>query len=156
MSETTIVALVILGGVFVVMSITIYMHGPEAAIKMWGVMGALTGVAFGGITSFYFTNKSSQQEISQVRAEKAAVELKLSNAATYAVDVNKIVSPWVSALKGEQTSASFPINTKLVRSIPEGERAVLADRFERATMKLQEINKLQAKIKESESDAVEK
>ncbi|MDP3013737.1 MAG: hypothetical protein Q8M92_05800, partial [Candidatus Subteraquimicrobiales bacterium] len=81
MSEATIVALAILVGVFVIMIITILKSGIEAAIKMWGVMGALTGVAFGAITSFYFTNTINQQEIRQEKAKTASVELALSNAA---------------------------------------------------------------------------
>ena len=46
MNDATIVAVIILVGVFILIGITIVSAGVEAAIKLWGIMGALTGVAF--------------------------------------------------------------------------------------------------------------
>lgn len=78
MSEATIVALVIMIGVFLTMIVTIIKSGPEAAIKMWGVMGALTGVAFGAITSFYFTTEANQNEIAALKLAKGELEYQLA------------------------------------------------------------------------------
>jgi uncharacterized membrane protein required for colicin V production len=91
MSDATIVAVVILVGVFVLMSFAIIKHGIDGAVRLWGIMGALTGVAFGSITSYYFTNKYNQQEIRQVKAEKNAIELALNNAINKAIAANKII-----------------------------------------------------------------
>jgi hypothetical protein len=70
MSDATIVAIVILTGVFILMAITIWKSGIDAAVQLWGVMGALTGVAFGAITSFYFTNKINQNEIKKINSRE--------------------------------------------------------------------------------------
>jgi hypothetical protein len=56
--------------VFLLMAIAIMKNGIAAAIQLWGVMGALTGVAFGGITTYYFTNQANQGAIAQARIEK--------------------------------------------------------------------------------------
>lgn len=140
MDNTTIVATVILVGVFVLMAITIMKAGIEAAVKLWSVMGALTGVAFGGITSYYFTNKSNQQEIQQAQLQKEAAILALNNASLKAAEANKLVGLLASALKGEKTPSSFPISTKLLSSIPEPERIELTDKVEQASTQLKDIH----------------
>jgi len=74
MSQQTIIALAIFGLVFLLMAITLIKYGTAAAVQLWSVMGALTGVAFGGITTYYFTNQANQGQITQARleAEKSA------------------------------------------------------------------------------------
>ena len=147
MSDATIVAIVMLAGVFVVMSITIMKVGVEGAVKLWSVMGALTGVAFGSITSYYFTNKANQQEIRQVKAEKMAVELALNNAAFKAMEVNKVMSPIAAAFKGEKTSpASFPISSQTIWSIPKSERTEFENKMDIAIMQLNDIKELRKKV----------
>lgn len=90
MSDTTIIAAIILGGVFLIMLVTIIKSGVEGAIKMWNLMGALTGVAFGAITSFYFTNQVNQQEIAglqtaYIEASDTALKAQQSIASIEAV-----------------------------------------------------------------------
>lgn len=80
MSDATVVAIVILFVVLVIMIAAIMKAGVEGAIRIWSVMGALTGVAFGSITSFYFTNQVNQKQIAQLQAENETVTLALSNA----------------------------------------------------------------------------
>ena len=63
MDSPTVIALTILGGVFLTMFAAILKSGVEGAIKMWGVMGAVTGVAIGAITSYYFADQAFQTEI---------------------------------------------------------------------------------------------
>lgn len=99
MNDATIVALIILVGVFILIGITIVSAGVEAAIKLWGIMGALTGVAFGAITSYYFTNKSNQHEIRQAQDQKQAAVLALNKAASKAGEINGFVTSLTSALK---------------------------------------------------------
>lgn len=60
MNDSTLVAITILFGVFLLMGLTIWRSGVQDAIKVWNVMGALTGVAFGAITAFYFISSSNQ------------------------------------------------------------------------------------------------
>lgn len=141
MDNATIVAVVILVGVFVLMGITIFAAGIEAAVKLWSVMGALTGVAFGAITSYYFTNKSNQHEIQQAQLQKEAAVLALNNASLKAAEANKFVGTLALALKGEKTSAIFP-STKYLFSIPERERVELAGRAEQASTQLKDIHAL--------------
>ena len=72
MDNTTIIAIVMLVCVFITLIITIIKGGVEAGIRLWGVMGALTGVGFGAIVSYYFTDKSNQQEIQKALLQKQA------------------------------------------------------------------------------------
>lgn len=88
MSDATIVALVIMIGVFLTMIVTIIKSGPEAAIKMWGVMGALTGVAFGAITSFYFTTAANQNQIAALKLAKGELEYQLAEVDVRAGDID--------------------------------------------------------------------
>lgn len=152
MSDTTIVAVVILGGVFLVMSITIFKAGVDGAVKIWSVMGALTGVAFGSITSFYFTNESNQQEIRQAKLEKNAMEFALANVATKAAEANKFVTSFAEELKSEKSTSS-PLSSKNISFIPEDERARLAAKAEHALIQLNDIRELQAQVVKSEVKA---
>ena len=77
MSDPTLIAIIILGGVFAIMIVTIIKDGSEAAIKMWTVMGALTGVAFGAIISFYFTNEIRRIEVAQLKRQHFFYERQL-------------------------------------------------------------------------------
>lgn len=147
MDNPTIVAVVILSGVFVLLAITILKAGVDAAIKLWGVMGALTGVAFGAITSFYFTNKLNQQEIQQANLQKESAVLALNNAALKAAEANKFVTPFAMVLKGNlKPYNSSPISAEWLAAIPEQERADLANKVEKASAELKDIHVLKEKI----------
>jgi hypothetical protein len=160
MSDTTIVAIVILGGVFLVMSMAIFKAGVEGAVKVWSVMGALTGVAFGSITSFYFTNESNQQEIRQAKLEKNTMVLALADVANKADEANKFFTSFAAELKNEKKSISAPEKSisapgrdKIISSISEDERTQLIARIEHASKQLNEISKLQAQAVQSEAGA---
>lgn len=153
MSDTTIVAVVILGGVFLVMSMAIFKAGVEGAVKIWSVMGALTGVAFGSITSFYFTNESNQQEIRQAKLEKNTMVLALADVANKADEANKFFASFAAELKNEKKSISAPGRDKIISSISEDERTQLIARIEHASKQLNEISKLQAQVVQSEAGA---
>ena len=129
------------------MCVAILKSGLDAAIRLWSVMGALTGVAFGGITSFYFTNQSHQQQISQIKAENQILSSSLAKAAYNAKETSKIVSPiesaFESALKGEtMNSEYFPASIKLLSSMPANEKKEFKTRLEKASMRLKYIETL--------------
>src|SRR5436305_8209409 len=119
MSEATIVALVILIGVFVLMAITIWKAGTDAAIKLWGVMGALTGVAFGAITSYYFTSKISENTVAEVRTENKRLQTALTTVTTSASKAHTLVSPVYAALQGDNKAAAaiFPPGVECVSAM---------------------------------------
>lgn len=147
MSDATIVAIVILGGVFVVMSITIWRAGVEEAVKLWSVMGALTGVAFGGITSYYFTNKANHQEIRRITAEKAAIELALNSAAYKAMEANRYANLIAAVFRGDQVSTTiYPVSSKIFMTIPESEKTKILYQMDGLTKQLKDIRELQSKI----------
>lgn len=145
MDNATIVAVVILIGVFVLMAITIFKAGIEAAVKLWGVMGALTGVAFGAITSYYFTNKSNQHEIQQVQLQKDAAVLALNNASLKAAEANRFIGNLALALKGDKAPGNLA-TTKYLFSIPEHERIELAGKAEQASAQLKDIHALKRAV----------
>ena len=136
MNDATIIAIVILGGVFILMLVTVVKHGVEAAAKLWSVMGALTGVAFGAITSFYFTNKANQFEIRQALLQKKAAIEALDTASKRAVEANTIVMPIAAALKGEPEGSPSFLSTKAVSSIPPHERAELTKQVDQVSTHL--------------------
>ena len=70
MDNTTLVAIIILVGIFGLMAIVLLKWGVDAALKIWGVLG----VVLGAIVSFYFTDRVKETEVAQV-SEKAADEL---------------------------------------------------------------------------------
>lgn len=76
MTNQTIIALAIFSMVFLLMLTTLLKHGVDAAVKMWGVMGALTGVAFGAITTYFFTNATHQAELKESVARIETAEAK--------------------------------------------------------------------------------
>lgn len=146
MDNTTIVATVILVGVFVLMALAIVKSGIDAAVRLWGVMGALTGVAFGGITSYYFTNQSNQNEIQQAQLQSRAAAVALDNASQKAAEANKLVESLAAALKGEKTSSSSPIGARLLARLPESDKAELASKIEQASTQLKDIHALKNMI----------
>ena len=144
LDNATIVAVVILVGVFLLMAVTIIKSGIDAAIKLWGIMGALTGVTFGAITSYYFTDKSNQQEIQQANSQKIKAELALDNAALKASEANKLLIPVANALQKESEPSAFSSvrGKELFPSITTQEQAVLVAEIEKASANLREINAL--------------
>ena len=58
-NETTLIALVILGGIFMLMSVAIFKGGIDGAIRIWSVLGVLCGA----IVSFYFSGKLNDAEV---------------------------------------------------------------------------------------------
>jgi len=145
MSDATIVALVILAGVFILMSVTVLKAGAEAAIKMWGVMGALTGVAFGAITSYYFTNKAHEGTIAQMQGKQQQLAMALETATRNASTAQTLVEPFYAALRGErETAATLPAGLRCVAAIPEGERQKLELRFARTAGLLENITAVEA------------
>ena len=78
MDNPTIVAVVILAGVFILMAVAILKEGVAGANRLWNIMGALTGVAFGSIVSFYFTEKSNRHEIQRATEATRTAEMTLT------------------------------------------------------------------------------
>lgn len=89
MADATFIAAIILCGVFIILIVAILKSGIEGAIKMWNVMGALTGVAFGAITSFYFTNQINQSEISSLKSTTLEVVSAFNAVSKKAEDANR-------------------------------------------------------------------
>lgn len=117
MTDATIVAIVILAGVFLVLIVTIAREGVEAAIKIWNIMGALTGVAFGAITSFYFTKAVTEQKIAQLEEKNKAAEVAFSSALQKTETANEHLRTVASTLeegkqlpKEERERILFSIN----------------------------------------------
>jgi hypothetical protein len=143
MSETTVVALVILVGVFVLMSITVLKAGVDAAIKMWGVMGAITGVAFGAITTYYFSDQVRKREIASIERTVTQLQTALASTTKKATDAENLVTPFYAAFRGDKASGTaFPVSFNLTESIPSGERKVLTERLQQATKLLGEIQEV--------------
>ena len=146
MSEPTIIAVLILAGVFILMAVTILKSGVEAAIKMWGVMGALTGVAFGAITSYYFTDKAYQQKFVQLKSENQEVRLVLANAKAQAAEAGKVLAQFTNTLGGEKdVSKGVPSWANYTKSLPEKERIDLINKFTAATKNLENIEAVNIK-----------
>lgn len=145
MTESTIIALVILVLVFFTMTITILKAGVEAAIRIWSVMGALTGVAFGAITTFYFTDQVRKQEVAALTTRATSLETALTQANVKATDAKTLVSQFYSALAGRTpASFEFPVIAKAAATIPAAERNELAERLQHTTELLEQIQELQA------------
>lgn len=139
MSDTTIVAVVILGGVFLVMLAAIFKSGIDGALKLWNVMGALTGVAFGGITSFYF----QQQQISQLKTDNQILSSSLEKAAFNASEATRMVSSIQTALKGEVNTDETSL--RLSDFIPKNEKEELTKRLTQTSTRLSYIADLPKK-----------
>jgi hypothetical protein len=80
MIDTTLVALVVLGGIFALMAIAIHKAGIDGATKVW----SLLGVAFGAIVSFYFTDGARQKTVHEITAQTQAEVAKANDKAAAA------------------------------------------------------------------------
>jgi hypothetical protein len=129
MSETTIVALSVTSGVFLLMFVTLVKYNVDAAIKMWGLLGVLLAA----ITSHYFTNQANKTQIAGLQDSNKAVKLALSKAVEKARYANNIITNFTKGTDG--------INW--VVKIPNNERDKLIKKFSNASIKLQEIGKLE-------------
>ncbi|MNZ86416.1 hypothetical protein D3C78_1052350 [compost metagenome] len=121
---------------------TIIKGGHEAAIKMWGVMGALTGVAFGSITSFYFTKDKFEEKISSISHENSQLASALNKAVENAEKVNDNIFGFKSVLEGKQDKDAmykFPFAAKLAETLPADDKTLLIDRLEMDSKKLKQI-----------------
>lgn len=143
MSDATLVALTILGGVFLLMSITIAKDGVDAAIRMWGVMGALTGVAFGAITSYYFTKDAANEQLNALNSEKKRIEALLASVSREAKEARELVVPVYAGLKGDQsTPYGYPGQINYAKGLSSDEQRTLIEAFTEATSKLDNIDAL--------------
>ena len=120
MSESTIVALAILILVFVTIIASIMKGGIEAAIKMWSVMGALTGVAFGAITTYYFTDQIRKTEV-------AALEEKATRLTAALARVNVNAGEAQSALQQADGVANAIREAAILLRIPAEQRGAAFD-----------------------------
>ena len=75
MTEPTIIAFVMFGFVASIMLTAIHKEGVQGAIKIWQIMGVITGVGFGSITSHYFTNNLNKQEISRLQTQNETMKI---------------------------------------------------------------------------------
>lgn len=140
MSEPTIIALAMLFFVFCLMAIALFKLGIEAAVKMWSVMGALTGVAFGGITTYYFADQTYKEQIAQLETENSSFQQALASVNTTAIEAKKFVAPFAATLRGENgISVTYPIAASYANSLPQEERIKLLMKFTETTNKLAEI-----------------
>jgi tryptophan 2,3-dioxygenase len=145
MTESTMIALFMLGGVFSLMVVTVVKAGHEAAIKMWGVMGALTGVAFGSMTSYYFTREKFQSELAAADGREAELVVALNNAALRAGEVEKNISRFTSALEGNEVpnaGAAIQVAYRIGTTIPESDKNELISKLQVELGKLGEIKKV--------------
>jgi hypothetical protein len=99
MSDTTIIALVIIIGIFFLMFGAIFKGGIDGAVKIW----SLLGVAFGAIISFYFTDKVKNREIAAVTAQ---AETKLAQ-------LNDRVAATFAAVKADKLEYDSQVNKVL-------------------------------------------
>ena len=102
MQDTTLIALTILGGVFVIMVTALHKSGVEGALKMWNGMGALTGVAFGAIISFYFTSQLNDGEVQVLKNEVQIKEVALKSVVANARNIENSFASTISALSNDQ------------------------------------------------------
>ena len=68
MSESTLIAVVVLVGIFLMLALTIIKYGIDGSIKIW----SLLGVGFGAIISFYFSNQFKNSEVAAISAQSRA------------------------------------------------------------------------------------
>lgn len=81
MAPPTLIALVILTGTFLVIITTILKDGSDKAIKMMGSMGAIMGVAFGSIVTYFFKDSevneaNNRAEVAEERLENVSREME--------------------------------------------------------------------------------
>ena len=67
MTETAMIALVILVGSFSVLIVTILTRGTNSALRLWAGLGPLLGA----ITTFYFTDKTGNEIVTLTEANAA-------------------------------------------------------------------------------------
>lgn len=133
MSDATIIASIILGGVFLVMIVSILKSGIEGAIRMWNLMGALTGVAFGAITSFYFVNQVNQKEITGLQSAYV-------DAAETAAKAQESIAGIERLLKAQTNTGRSPASTR--------QKAALIQKLDTTNKELQRIQVFRAKLPE--------
>ncbi len=131
MSDATIIASIILAGVFLIMIVSILKSGIEGAIKMWNLMGALTGVAFGAITSFYFVNQVNQQEI-------AGLQTAYIEAADTAAKAQQSIASIERLLKAQTNTGRSPASTT--------RKTALIQELDTTNKELQRIQTFRAKL----------
>lgn len=107
MSDPTIVAVVMLAGVFLMLSLTIVRYGVSEAAKLWNLMGALTGVGFGAIITYYFADKSHTQEVRALESGLQTSQLALHSALQARQEIDTVSSTLSQAggLNDEQRRA---------------------------------------------------
>jgi hypothetical protein len=128
----TLVALVMLVGVFLVTIVTLLKSGVDAAIRVWSVMGALTGVAFGSMTTFFFQKQVETQAVAAVTSQAQATLVAASAKASLALeqiqqwsqaraseveDRSASAQPWSSTGSEPLASASLAETTALLEQI---------------------------------------
>ena len=74
MNDATVIAAIILCGMFLIIIVTILKYGVDAALKLWTGMGAITGVALGSIITFYFTNQTNREITADLEMTNTVVE----------------------------------------------------------------------------------
>ena len=113
------------------------------------VMGALTGVAFGAITSFYFTNQVNQSQITQLKTEIVKKNDSLTRAAEEAKKANMYLSSLKSEFEEKQRkSVSLPLVMATGESITESELKIIVERLNDTSSKLMEIAKFKSQMEE--------
>lgn len=147
MTETGWIAIAFIAGTFGIIALALHKENVDAALKIWGGIGSVTGVVIGGISGYYFTNEANQNKIGKLQAENKVVKLVLNKAIADASDANKVVSPFTAALKGEGKLYWLPSSTmRAVASLPESERGQIIQKFGFASNKLKSIENLEATI----------
>ena len=106
MSEPTIVALSILGLVSLLMTISLLRFGIDEAIRLWSVMGAVTGVAFGSITTYYFADKNRQAQVASYESKVSGLQTALADAKSKAALAQSAFGPYYAALRGDKVVPS--------------------------------------------------
>lgn len=142
MNGTTVVAAILLIGAFGFTIYALHHSGVDAALKVWGAMGTISGA----IISFYFTNSYNQREIQQANLQRDTAVLALNSAAQKAADARDAVAHWANILETAQTARGESAASKGISSMPEQERAEWADKLKKASTKLNDIDVLTVKI----------
>ena len=76
LSDTLIIALVMIGGTFAILITTILRRGIDDALKLWGVLGPLVLA----IVTFYFADKSNTENLARLGNEVSRVEARVIEA----------------------------------------------------------------------------
>lgn len=147
MTDATIVAVVILGGVFLLMSLAIIKSGIDGAIKMWSVMGAITGVAFGAITSFYFSKEVNDLKVASVVSDKDHAYELLTSVSELAQEAKNSLTGSAKLLEHD---GIYPTNhhvpEKISFPIEIDNKALILEDISNATSLLDSIQSLSIKV----------